>query len=72
METISHGLATELIGLAVAHATFNTTTGHPHREAVRVVIPSRSLGVFRCRLATELTTPNHERFIEKPALFEVL
>jgi hypothetical protein len=60
----------ELIGRAVGHPAFNPAAGQPHRETERMMLPS--VGAFRSRRPAELATPDHERFIEQSARFEIL
>ena len=64
--------STELIGLADADASFDAAAGHPHGEAVGVVIAPRALGVFRGGLAAKFATPDDECFIKQATLLEIL
>ncbi len=67
-----NGGSTEFIGLADADASLDTSTGHPHGEAVGVVITSRALGVFCGGLTAEFATPDDECFIKQATLLEIL
>src|SRR5690606_35887902 len=58
------------------HTFLNPASRHPHREGLHMMIAAKvgiglTLPVFLHRRASKLTTPHHERFIEKSALFEV-
>ena len=62
----------ELVGLPNAHPSLDAATGHPHREAVGVVIAAGALGIFRRRLPAELPPPDHERAVEEPRTLQIL
>ena len=64
METVFHRLTADLVGLANAHTPLNTTTGHPHRKTVAVMITPCAFCVLSSRLAAKLTTPNDQSFVE--------
>ena len=66
------GGAAEFVGLADADAALDAAAGHPHREAVGVVVAAGALGVFGGRLAAELAAPDDERLVEQPALLQIL
>lgn len=70
-----HGIfgsnGTEFVGRAMADATLDPTTGHPHGESKRVVVAAGALGVFGRRLATKLTTPDNECLVEQTGPFQI-
>ena len=74
-----HGLlddvVTELVGLTVHDALLDAAAGEPDREALGMVIAA-VIVVRECALAVdraaELTTPDHQRVVEQPALFQVV
>ena len=66
------GRRAELVGLPHAHPSLDATTGHPHREAVGVVIAAGPLGILGRRLPAELPPPDHERAVEEPGALEIL
>jgi len=68
MQTIPYSGGTQLIRFSVRNASFDSTPCHPHREPEGVVIPTSSLGVFRSRLASELSTPDDQGFIQHTPL----
>ncbi len=70
MHPVLGGLETKFVRFAPGHAAPNTTAGHPHREAVMIVIAT--VAVFGRRRATKLTTPDDERIVEQSALLEVV
>ena len=72
MEALVDADRAELVGVADAGAALDAAAGHPHREAVGVVVAARALRVFRRRLAAELAAPDHERLVEQAAALEVL
>src|SRR5262245_42185158 len=78
MHGFFHGLVTELVGGAVDVAAVDAAAREPHREAVRIVVASGRLagvarfGQFDHRRSTEFAAPDHQRFVEKPALLKVL
>jgi len=46
MSLIDHRLETKLIRLAETHSAFHATAGHPHAEAVRVVVSAGRVLAF--------------------------
>ena len=77
---ILYGFESEFVRLSELCASFCAAPGHPHGEAVVVVItPHLRIGVvgswrgqFHGRGAPEFAAPDHQRVFEEPALFEVL
>ena len=66
----------QLVGLSVVEAPLHSAAGHPHGEAVRVVVSTENLP-FRCAAftewgATELSSPDDQRLVEETALLQVL
>ena len=72
LEWFFDGGGAEFVGLSEADATFDSSSGHPHREAGGVVIAAGALGVFGGGLTSELASPNDEGLVEETALLEVL
>ena len=69
---VDGGRAAEFVGLADADAPLDAAAGHPHGEAVGVVVAARALGVFGGRLAAELAAPDHQRLVEQAAALQIL
>lgn len=65
------GLVTEFVGGAVAEGAFDTRSGHPRGEAVRVVVAAVG-SLLEGRHATEFRAPDHQRVFKKSPLFQVL
>ena len=72
------GFVSELVGGSVNRSAFHASAGHPHGEAVVVVVPPVDLaGVgallrqLNRRRPTELTSPQNESVLEQTPLFEV-
>ena len=63
------GGVADFIRAAVAQAALHAAAGHPHREALGVVVAA--VAVLRVRRAAELAAPEDERVVEHPALLEV-
>src|SRR5437879_2470245 len=63
------GFHAQLIGFAGAYSAFDAAAGHPHGEAVRVVVAAIAGAVGG---ASEFAAPNDQRFIQKASLFQVL
>ena len=61
---------TEFIGGSHNLSPFHTSTRKPHGKAIRIVIST--IPLFAHRRASELASPNHQGFVEKSALFEIL
>ena len=65
-------LEAKVIRGAVDGAAFDTSTRHPHREAVRIMIAAlarpRQLNHWR---TAKLTSPNHKSVLQHPTLLEV-
>ena len=72
MEPILDSSAAQFVGLAHADTTLDATAGHPHREAIRVVVPAGALGVFGCWLSSEFTAPDNQRLLEQSTLLQVV
>ena len=73
------GFPAEVVGGTVGHATFHTSAGQPHGEAVGVVIAAivslsahESAAHLDHGRAAELGTANNQGLIEKPARFQIL
>ena len=69
------GFEAELVGGAIDGAAADSAAGHPHGEAVRVVIAAE-LGLAVAaeldgRRAAEFAAPDHERVVEHSALLQV-
>src|SRR5262245_37480632 len=60
MQAVIDGCGAEFVGGAVTDSAFNSASCHPHGETPRVVIATRSGGVFRNRLTAELAAPDHQ------------
>ena len=62
------------VGLAVARATTNSTTRHPHCVATRMVIAAK-VGTLQFTLAvicaSEFAAPDYQRVIEETSTFEI-
>ena len=72
VEAVFHSLRSEFIGGSDGGATLDTSTCHPHRETVGVVVAPGAFGVLCCRLTTKFTAPDHQRLIQHPAILEIL
>ena len=71
MEAVFHRHRPEFVGLADRDTTLHSATGHPHREAVAVVVAPGALFIFGGRLTAEFTAPDHEGVLEHAAALEV-
>src|SRR6266487_2082958 len=68
---ILRGPEAKFVGRAIHRAALHAATSEPHAEAVVIVVAAaqrRQLGDGR---AAELAAPEHERLVEKTALFQV-
>ena len=61
---------TEFVGLAVARAATDPSTGHPVREAFGIVVAA-AVAALRNSLPAKLAAPNDQGRIEEPALLEI-
>ena len=68
----------EFVGGAVDVTALHSTAGHPHGEAVVVVVAAFMVPAFGSRLghfhgggAAEFAAPDDEGFVEEAALFEI-
>ena len=68
---VHHGLEAKFVRLPVAHAALHSAAGHPHAEAVRVMVPAGRTFAFAERHATKFAAPHDERGVQQPALLEV-
>ena len=67
---VDDSLKAKFVGFPVGHTTFDSTTGHPHCEAVMIVVSTGS--VLRCGCATEFAAPHNQRVVEQASLFEIV
>src|SRR5439155_27062822 len=68
-------VVTESIGGAIDQAGFDATAGHPNAETPRMMVAAEIIFLdlaLRIGGAPELTTPNDQCIVEKPALLKVL
>ena len=71
VDAVFHGREAELVGGAVDRAPLHAAAGHPHREAVGIVVAARLPFSLAERHPAELPSPDDERRVEEAALFEV-
>ena len=71
VEAVDLGPVAELVRLTDARAALDPATGHPHREAVGVVVASGALSVLGGRLAAELAAPDDQGAVEQATLLQV-
>src|SRR5689334_10975487 len=75
MDRIASDVVTEVVGLAVHDAAFDTAAGKPEAEAARVmvaaVVGGRELAL-RVDGAAEFPAPDNQGVVKHAALFEVL
>ena len=57
---VFYGLESEIIGRAVAGSALDAAAGHPHREAIGIVIPARGTDAFGKWHATEFASPDDQ------------
>ena len=61
----------QFIGRAVNHSALDSGSGHPGREAVRVMV-APAAETFDARRAAELGSPNDDGFVQQAALLQIL
>ena len=59
-DTVFHGVIAEFVGCSMNRAALDTTSGHPHREAVRPVVATRLACLLRQRQSAEFSTPDQQ------------
>ena len=64
-----YGFVPKLITGTILDTPFDSTTCHPHREGMRIMVSSQ--GPLRIRRASKLTAPNHQRIVKQPAGLQV-
>ena len=68
-------VVTEIIRFSIRDTGLNPPTGHPNREATRVMISSR-LGTLEVPLprdsSAKFTAPNDQRILKESSLFQVM
>ena len=71
MDRLFYGFKTEIIRAAIDHPPFDATTGHPHGEAIGIVVTAvlhlDSSTILHNRRAAEFRPANHNGFIQEPA-----
>ena len=65
VKAVFDGVAAQLVGPADAGSPLDSAAGHPHREAVRVVVAPGPLRVLGGRLAAELAAPDDQGLVEQ-------
>ena len=60
----------ELVSRAMGDATFQSAACHPDGESIRMMVAA--IRFFGPRRATELGRPDNQRFVQHPALLEIL
>src|SRR6266851_608731 len=70
MHAILDGVVAEFIGCAIYKPGLHASARHPHRVAVRIVIPA--VAKLRPRRAPELPRPDYERILEQTSGLQVL
>ena len=70
MHAILDGVVAEFICCAVDEPRLNPAARHPHRVAVRIVVPA--VAILRPRRTPELPSPNYERILEQTSGLQIL
>ena len=70
MNAILDGVETNVVGGAVTDPALDAATGHPDREAVRIVIAA--VAALAHRGAPEFAAPDDQRRIEQAATLQIL
>ena len=71
VEAVFDGVAPQVVGLADAGSSLDSAAGHPHREAISVVITPGALGVFSGGLAAKLASPNDQGLVKQARRLQV-
>ena len=61
----------EFIGFPIGHATPDAAPGHPHREALHVVIAASTALALEHGCAPEFASPYNQGLLEHSALLEI-
>ena len=72
MNLIFDCMIAKFIGFSVAKASFDSSTGHPHRKALDVVVPTYFSFSLIHGCAAKFSSPNDQGIIEHAPLFEIL
>ena len=72
MHPVLDSLEPEIVGLPILKSTFHPASGHPHGEAMVIMVPSQCgvrgvrprRGKFNGWRSPEFTSPNHEGVVE--------
>ena len=65
-------MITEFIGFSIAKATFYPSAGHPHREALDVMVSPGSSFALKHGGPTKFSTPDYQSVFQHATLFEIL
>ena len=76
-DLVDGGLVADRVGLAVSETLLHPAAGHPQRVGARAVVAADvphldAAAVLAHRGAAEFAAPDDQRFIEQPALLEVV
>src|ERR1700730_8300565 len=76
LDRVFYDFISHLIGLAVSDSGLNAAACHPNRERARVMIPADilhclTIAIFPHRRSAEFSTPDDERILKHPTLFEI-
>ena len=70
MDFVPYRFKPEFVCFAITYPALYAAASHPHREPIRIVIPTRSIFAFTKWHSTKLSAPNDQRGIEQAALGE--
>src|SRR5262249_41725080 len=65
------GVKAEVVTLADRNATLDATAGHPHREAIWVMVAAVVAAPLHHRRTSEFAAPNHQRVFQQAPLLEI-
>ncbi len=70
-----NAVVAEVVGLAVRDAALHSASGHPHGEAVVIVLAAgrftRTVVLLCVRSATKFSSPQNQRVVKQAARFQI-
>ena len=70
--SVFNGVVAKFVGASIAKTSSDAASGHPHRESIRMMIPSfRAIAFLDRRGSPEFASPKNQGVIEESSFFEI-
>ena len=72
VDAIAGDVEAKFIAFSQRHAGLGTSSRHPHRERIGMMVSTIIATALDHRCPSKLSAPNHQRVFEQPSLLEIL